>query len=94
MARNVCSWGGRTIFQSVESLCALRNGNERTNEKLNQINVTGEREAFAASFKAYKQVWTSVIRIFDAQGKEISTVAGPFREGHELFLSCQVSGGE
>ncbi|XP_050084371.1 uncharacterized protein LOC126570566 isoform X2 [Anopheles aquasalis] len=32
-------------------------------------------------------------RIFDAQGKEISTVAGPFREGHELFLSCQVSGG-
>ncbi|XP_061499740.1 uncharacterized protein LOC1281499 isoform X5 [Anopheles gambiae] len=33
-------------------------------------------------------------RIFDAQGKEISTVAGPFREGHELFLSCQVSGDE
>uniref|UniRef100_A0AAG5CS19 Ig-like domain-containing protein n=1 Tax=Anopheles atroparvus TaxID=41427 RepID=A0AAG5CS19_ANOAO len=32
-------------------------------------------------------------RIFDTQGKEISTVAGPFREGHELFLSCQVSGG-
>ncbi|XP_055618314.1 hemicentin-2 isoform X2 [Toxorhynchites rutilus septentrionalis] len=32
-------------------------------------------------------------RIFDAQGKEISAVAGPFREGHELFLSCQVSGG-
>lgn len=32
-------------------------------------------------------------RIFDAQGKEITTVAGPFREGHELFLSCQVSGG-
>ncbi|XP_038106447.1 hemicentin-2 isoform X3 [Culex quinquefasciatus] len=32
-------------------------------------------------------------RIFDAQGKEISSVAGPFREGHELFLSCQVSGG-
>ncbi|XP_062703212.1 uncharacterized protein LOC109406630 isoform X3 [Aedes albopictus] len=32
-------------------------------------------------------------RIFDAQGKEIATVAGPFREGHELFLSCQVSGG-
>ncbi|XP_062557837.1 hemicentin-1 isoform X2 [Armigeres subalbatus] len=32
-------------------------------------------------------------RIFDAQGKEIANVAGPFREGHELFLSCQVSGG-
>ncbi|CAD7085072.1 unnamed protein product [Hermetia illucens] len=32
-------------------------------------------------------------RIFDAQGKEISAVAGPFREGYELFLSCQVNGG-
>ncbi|KAJ6639885.1 Hemicentin-2 [Pseudolycoriella hygida] len=32
-------------------------------------------------------------RIFDAQGKEISHIAGPFREGHELFLSCQVTGG-
>ncbi|KAL5283451.1 hypothetical protein ACFFRR_005995 [Megaselia abdita] len=32
-------------------------------------------------------------RIFDAQGKEISQVAGPFREGYELFLSCQVMGG-
>lgn len=33
-------------------------------------------------------------RIFDAQGKEITTVAGPFREGYELFLSCQVNGGK
>ncbi|CAO1422538.1 unnamed protein product [Diamesa serratosioi] len=32
-------------------------------------------------------------RIFDAQGKEVATVAGPFREGHELFLSCSVTGG-
>ncbi|XP_055853448.1 hemicentin-1 isoform X2 [Episyrphus balteatus] len=32
-------------------------------------------------------------RIFDAQGKEISQVAGPFREGYELFLCCQVKGG-
>ncbi|XP_055679203.1 hemicentin-1 isoform X3 [Lutzomyia longipalpis] len=33
-------------------------------------------------------------KIFDAQGKEVTGgVAGPFREGHELFLSCQVSGG-
>lgn len=32
-------------------------------------------------------------RIFDAQGKEIANLAGPFREGHELFLSCQVTGG-
>lgn len=32
-------------------------------------------------------------RIFDAQGKEVTTNAGPFREGHELFLSCSVTGG-
>ncbi|XP_023171017.2 nephrin [Drosophila hydei] len=32
-------------------------------------------------------------RIFDAQGKEISQLAGPFREGYELFLCCQVRGG-
>lgn len=32
-------------------------------------------------------------RIFDAQGKEVTSVAGPFREGHELFLSCSVTGG-
>ncbi|KAH8417802.1 hypothetical protein KR222_006040, partial [Zaprionus bogoriensis] len=32
-------------------------------------------------------------RIFDAQGKEISQMAGPFREGYELFLCCQVRGG-
>uniref|UniRef100_A0A1B0BBE0 Ig-like domain-containing protein n=1 Tax=Glossina palpalis gambiensis TaxID=67801 RepID=A0A1B0BBE0_9MUSC len=32
-------------------------------------------------------------RIFDAQGKEISQMAGPFREGYELFLCCQVKGG-
>lgn len=33
-------------------------------------------------------------RIFDAQGKEVAGAAGPFREGAELFLSCQVSGGK
>lgn len=32
-------------------------------------------------------------RIFDAQGKEIISVAGPFLEGHELFLSCEATGG-
>ncbi|XP_065372500.1 uncharacterized protein side isoform X2 [Calliphora vicina] len=34
-------------------------------------------------------------RIFDAQGKEINQTqtAGPFREGYELFLCCQVKGG-
>ncbi|SPP80624.1 uncharacterized protein LOC117582815 isoform X4 [Drosophila guanche] len=32
-------------------------------------------------------------RIFDAQGKEITQLAGPFREGYELFLCCQVRGG-
>lgn len=32
-------------------------------------------------------------RIFDTHGKEIVAVAGPFREGQEFFLSCQVSGG-
>lgn len=33
-------------------------------------------------------------RVFDTHGKEITTVAGPFREGQEFFLSCQVSGGK
>lgn len=32
-------------------------------------------------------------RIFDTHGKEVSTIAGPFREGQEFFLSCQVNGG-
>lgn len=32
-------------------------------------------------------------RIFDTHGKEITTIAGPFHEGQEFFLSCQVSGG-
>lgn len=32
-------------------------------------------------------------KIFDTHGKEITTFAGPFREGQEFFLSCQVSGG-
>ncbi|XP_058985575.1 uncharacterized protein LOC109612281 isoform X2 [Musca domestica] len=31
-------------------------------------------------------------RIFDAQGNEIAQ-AGPFREGYEMFLCCQVKGG-
>ena len=33
-------------------------------------------------------------RIFDAQGKEVAALAGPFREGAEMFLSCQVTGGK
>ncbi|XP_050295244.1 nephrin isoform X2 [Anthonomus grandis grandis] len=34
-------------------------------------------------------------RIFDTEGREIkaNATAGPFLEGHELFLSCQVNGG-
>lgn len=32
-------------------------------------------------------------RIFDTHGKEITVIAGPFREGQEFFLACQVSGG-
>lgn len=32
-------------------------------------------------------------RIFDAQGNEIAQ-AGPFREGYEMFLCCQVKGGK
>ncbi|ERL85566.1 hypothetical protein D910_02985 [Dendroctonus ponderosae] len=33
-------------------------------------------------------------RIFDAEGREVklNATAGPFLEGHELFLSCQVNG--
>ena len=33
-------------------------------------------------------------RIFDTHGKEITHIAGPFREGQEFFLSCQVNGGK
>lgn len=32
-------------------------------------------------------------RIFDTHGKEVISLAGPFRESQEFFLSCQVSGG-
>lgn len=32
-------------------------------------------------------------QIFDTHGKEINAVAGPFREGQEFFLSCQVTKG-
>ncbi|XP_060524605.1 hemicentin-1 isoform X2 [Cylas formicarius] len=34
-------------------------------------------------------------RIFDAEGREVklNASAGPFLEGHELFLSCEVNGG-
>ncbi|XP_030745151.1 hemicentin-1 [Sitophilus oryzae] len=37
----------------------------------------------------------STPRIFDAEGREVkpSASAGPFLEGRELFLSCQVEGG-
>lgn len=33
-------------------------------------------------------------RIFDTQGKEILSVAGPYKEGHDLHLKCSVKGGE
>ncbi|KRT86432.1 Immunoglobulin, partial [Oryctes borbonicus] len=32
-------------------------------------------------------------KVFNAEGKLIKSEAGPFLEGHELFLSCQVDGG-
>ncbi|KAJ8976999.1 hypothetical protein NQ317_003425, partial [Molorchus minor] len=40
-------------------------------------------------------VQPSAPRIFDAEGREVkaNSPAGPFLEGHELFLSCQVTGG-
>ncbi|XP_046600851.1 B-cell receptor CD22 [Neodiprion lecontei] len=31
--------------------------------------------------------------IYDAQGKEVTGIGGPFLEGYDLFLSCQVAGG-
>lgn len=33
-------------------------------------------------------------KIFDVHGDEIVEDAGPFLEGQELFLSCEVKGGE
>lgn len=33
-------------------------------------------------------------RIFDAQGHEVQGTAGPFLQGQEMFLSCQVTGGK
>lgn len=41
----------------------------------------------------YFSVPPSEPRIFDDQGRELSSVAGPFKEGSDLFLSCQVTGG-
>ncbi|KAJ8941646.1 hypothetical protein NQ314_010290, partial [Rhamnusium bicolor] len=40
-------------------------------------------------------VQPSAPRIFDTEGREVklNSPAGPFLEGHELFLSCQVTGG-
>ncbi|XP_048509364.1 hemicentin-2 isoform X2 [Athalia rosae] len=32
--------------------------------------------------------------IYDAQGREVTGVGGPFLEGYDLFLSCQVAGGK
>ncbi|XP_058801871.1 neural cell adhesion molecule 1-like isoform X2 [Phymastichus coffea] len=32
--------------------------------------------------------------IYDAQGKDVKSVAGPFLEGYELVLHCQVAGGK
>ncbi|KAL0270291.1 UNVERIFIED_CONTAM: hypothetical protein PYX00_007753 [Menopon gallinae] len=31
--------------------------------------------------------------VYDAQGREVFGVAGPFKEGYDLFLSCHVVGG-
>lgn len=31
--------------------------------------------------------------IYDAQGREVTGVGGPFLEGYNLALTCQVSGG-
>lgn len=31
--------------------------------------------------------------IYDARGKEVKGVSGPFLEGYDLLLTCQVSGG-
>lgn len=45
------------------------------------------------SFRSYQIVPPDEPRIFDTHGKEITTIAGPFRESQEFFLSCQVSGG-
>lgn len=50
--------------------------------------------AFASFFSLfYIAVPPDEPRIFDTHGKEITNIAGPFREGQEFFLSCQVSGG-
>lgn len=32
--------------------------------------------------------------IYDAQGREVTGVGGPFLEGYDLLLTCQVSGGK
>lgn len=32
--------------------------------------------------------------IYDAQGREVTGIAGPFKEGYDLFLSCHVVGGK
>lgn len=32
--------------------------------------------------------------VHDAQGREVTGVGGPFLEGYDLFLSCQVAGGK
>lgn len=32
--------------------------------------------------------------IYDARGREVTGVAGPFLEGYDLTLTCQVSGGK
>ena len=32
--------------------------------------------------------------IYDSRGREVTGVAGPFLEGYDFLLTCQVSGGE
>ncbi|KAK6635963.1 hypothetical protein RUM44_001218 [Polyplax serrata] len=48
--------------------------------------------------KNYKVNLTLIVQpsepiIYDAQGREVIGVAGPFMEGYDLFLSCHVVGG-
>lgn len=32
-------------------------------------------------------------QIFNSQGEEVGSEAGPFLEGYDLYLSCHVTGG-
>jgi hypothetical protein len=62
------------------------------NEK-NSFTFFPEKHIFILILSSFSAESPDEPRIFDAQGKEVTSVAGPFREGHELFLSCSVTGG-